>query len=97
MLSETYTNRFKKLSKSKLAKMIQSGRCFSKYLKNLGKYVSSGLAVPLAKDVLPKLAAKDIPTQTKTLRKERISQALPLLLPLLLSLSIQIFSHKFNK
>ena len=38
-----------------------------------------------------------IPAQIKTLQEERMLQILLLLLPLLLSLSIQIFNRKFNK
>ena len=38
-----------------------------------------------------------IPTQITTLRQERILKVLLLLLPLLLSFSIQIFNRKFNK
>ena len=38
-----------------------------------------------------------IPTQIKTVRDERMLPVLLLLLPLLLSLSIQIFNRKFNK
>ena len=37
------------------------------------------------------------PTQIKTLLEERMLQVLLLLLPLLLSLSIQIFNRKFYK
>ena len=58
MLSLPDTDGFYKLNKSQLAKMIQSGRCFSRNLKNLGKYMSSNLAVPLAKDVLSNVATK---------------------------------------
>ena len=58
MLSQPDTDGFYKPNKSQLAKMIQSGRCLSKNFKNLGKYVSSDLAVPLAKDVLPDVATK---------------------------------------
>ena len=38
-----------------------------------------------------------IPTQIKTVLEERMLQVLLLLLPLLLSLSIQIFNRKFSK
>ena len=44
-----------KLSKSQLSKIIQWGRFIGKTLDNLGKKPLLDLAVPLAKDVLPKL------------------------------------------
>ena len=47
-----------KLSKSQLAKIIQSGGFLGKMLGNLGKKVLLDLAVPLAKDVSPKLATR---------------------------------------
>ena len=51
-----------KLSKSLLAKIIQSGEFLGKTLGNmiseLGKKSLKDLAVPLAKDVFPKLATK---------------------------------------
>ena len=47
--------------------------------------------------VKEKASLVTIPTQIKTLREERTLQVLLLLLPLLLSLSIQIFNRKFNK
>ena len=48
----------KNLSKYQLAKISQLGRLLGKILGNLGKKVLLDLAVPLAKDVLPKLVAK---------------------------------------
>ena len=47
-----------KISQAQLAKIVQSGGFLSKTLGNLGKSVLLDLAVPLAKDVLPKLATK---------------------------------------
>ena len=47
-----------KISQVQLAKIVQSGGFLSKTLGNLGKSVLLDLAVPLAKDVLPKLATK---------------------------------------
>ena len=47
-----------KLSKSLLSKAIQSGRFLGKTLGNLDKKVLLDLAIPLAKDVMPKLATK---------------------------------------
>ena len=47
-----------KISQAQLAKIVQSGGFLSKTLDNLGKSVLLDLAVPLAKDVLPKLATK---------------------------------------
>ena len=47
-----------KLSKSPLPTVIQSVGFLGKTLGNLGKKVLLDLAVPLAKDVLPKLATK---------------------------------------
>ena len=44
-----------KLSKSQLSKIIQWVRFIGKTLDNLGKKPLLDLAVPLAKDVLPKL------------------------------------------
>ena len=50
------------LRKSKLAKIIQSGQFLGKALgnmmSNLGKKALTDLAVPLTKDVMPKLATK---------------------------------------
>ena len=46
-----------KLSKSQLSKIIQWVRFIGKTLDNLGKKPLLDLAVPLAKDVLPKLRA----------------------------------------
>ena len=46
--------------------------------------------------VKEKASLMTTPTQIKTLREERMLQVLLLLLPLLLSLSIQIFNRKFN-
>ena len=47
-----------KLSKSLPSKAIQSGRFLGKTLGNLDKKVLLDLAIPLAKDVMPKLATK---------------------------------------
>ena len=47
-----------KISQAQLAKIVQSGGFLSKTLDNLGKSVLLDLAVPVAKDVLPKLATK---------------------------------------
>ena len=41
-----------------MSKIILSGESLGKTLGNLGKKVVLDLAVPLAKDVLPKLATK---------------------------------------
>ena len=46
--------------------------------------------------VKEKASLMTTPTQIKTLREGRMLQVLLLLLPLLLSLSIQIFNRKFN-
>ena len=42
-----------------MAKIIQSGIFIDKTLDNLGKKALLDLAVPLTKDVLPKLATKE--------------------------------------
>ena len=47
-----------KLSKAQLSKIIQSGRFLGNMIDNLGKKALTGLAVPLAKDILPKLTTK---------------------------------------
>ena len=47
-----------KLSKAQISKIIQSDRFLGKTLGKLGKKVLFDLAVPLAKDVLLKLATK---------------------------------------
>ena len=47
-----------KLSKSQLSKVIQPAGFLGKMLGNLGKQAVLYLAVPLAKDVLLKLATK---------------------------------------
>ena len=47
-----------RLCKAQISKIIQLGRFLGKTLGKLGKKVLLGLAVPLAKDVLPKLATK---------------------------------------
>ena len=51
-----------KLSKAQISKIIQSGRSLGKTLGNimdkLGKKAPMDLAIPLANDVLPKLATK---------------------------------------
>ena len=47
--------------------------------------------------VKEKASLMTIPTQIKTLREEIMLQVLLLQLPLLLSLSIQIFNHKFDE
>ena len=44
------------LSKAQCSKIIQSGKFLNKRLGKLGKKALLDLAVPLAKDVLPKLA-----------------------------------------
>ena len=43
-----------------MAKIIQADRFLSKTLSNMDKNILLDLAVPLAKDVLPKLATKAI-------------------------------------
>ena len=49
-----------KLSKFQLTKIIQSGRFIDKTLDNFGKkHYQIDLAVPLAKDILLKLATKE--------------------------------------
>ena len=47
-----------KLSKAQLSKLIQSGGFLCNMMGNLGKKTLTDLAVPLAIDVLPKLATK---------------------------------------
>ena len=47
-----------KLSKAQLSKIIQSGRFLGNMIGNLGKKALTDLAVPLVKDILPKLATK---------------------------------------
>ena len=46
-----------KLSKAQISKIIQSDGVLGEMLHKLGKKALLDLAVPLAKDVLPKLAA----------------------------------------
>ena len=60
-MRNTFTNNIStniKLSKSQLANMIPLGRFLDKTLLNLNKKVLLALAVPLGKDILPKLANK---------------------------------------
>ena len=48
----------KKLNKAKLCKIIHSGGFLSNAMGKIGKEALMNLTVPLAKDVLPKLATK---------------------------------------
>ena len=44
-----------KLSKAQISKIIQSGESFCSWLDNLGKKVVANIAIPLARDNLPRL------------------------------------------
>ena len=46
-----------KLSKAQISKMIQSGRSFDFWFRNLGKKALPNIAIPLARDDFPGLAS----------------------------------------
>ena len=53
-----------------MAKIIESGWFLGTTLSNLGRIILLGIAVPLAKDVLPKLATKAIASAVDQLEKK---------------------------
>ena len=59
-----------KLIQAQISTIIQSGRFLGKMLSNLGKNVLLNLAVPFAKDVLPKLATTVISCVLEKLKKK---------------------------
>ena len=65
-----------KLIQAQISTIIQSGRFLGKMLSNLGKNVLLNLAVPLAKDVLPKLATTVISCVLEKLKKKKLEKEL---------------------
>ena len=78
-IKNAFTNNMSKdieLRKSQLAKIIQSGQFLGKALgnmmSNLGKKALTDLAVPLTKDVMPKLATKPTLSILDEFKKKKI-------------------------